>query len=216
MTKMLRSRGAERFDAIYSEPMSYADRENTKFTSGDVIEVREIIGFEGVNTIGNSREVLILAPGFDDALLRDLVSHKEHATKVQIFGLPSLQPDMYQHNVIKAFGTDTPLPEDTGDIRHFASACDPFAMATELSRIVERHIRRDIKTRFYVAPLGTKPQTLGAALFHLTECENRSVSIIYPFASAHVPGPSVGISKAWIYGVDFRLCTSLAQRAKVS
>jgi hypothetical protein len=146
LTKMLRAQGVEQFDVIYSEPTSYPDRENTKFTSGDVIEVREIIGFEGRNTITSSREVLVLAPGFDDALLREIVSHKEHATKVEIFRLPSLQPDMYQHNVLKALGPDTPLPEETSDFRHFATASDPFAMAGELSAIVAHHKRRDTNT----------------------------------------------------------------------
>jgi hypothetical protein len=212
LTKILRANGVQQFDAIYSEPISYAEREHTKFTSGDVIEVREIIGFEGRNTITNSREVLILAPGFDDALLREIVSHKEHATKVEIFGLPSLQPDMYQHNVLKALGSDTPLPEETSDLRYFATACDPFAMATELSAITARHKKRDPNTRFYIAALATKIQTLGAALFYLTECENSTVSLIYPFASAHLPGPSVGISRAWVYRIDFRLCDVLSRR----
>ena len=211
LTKMLRAQGIQQFDVIYSEPISYAERENTKFTSGDVIEVREIIGFEGRNTITNSREVLILAPGFDDALLREIVSHKEHATKVEIFGLPSLQPDMYQHNVLKALGPDTPLPEETSDMRHFATACDPFAMASELSEIIARHKRRDANTRFYIAALATKIQTLGAALFYLTECENSAVSLVYPFASAHLPGPSVGISRAWVCQIDFRLCDALSR-----
>jgi hypothetical protein len=211
LTKMLRAQGVQQFDVIYSEPVSYADRENTKFTSGDVIEVREIIGFEGRNTITNSREVLILAPGFDDALLREIVSHKEHATKVEIFGLPSLQADMYQHNVLKALGPDTPLPEETSDIRHFAAAWDPFAMAGELSAIIAQHKRRDANTRFYIAALATKVQTLGAAIFYLTECEDSAVSLLYPFASAHFPGPSVGISRAWVFQIDFRLCEALSR-----
>ena len=46
LTRMVRAHGVQKFDVVYSEPVSYADRENTKFTSGDVIEVREIIGFE--------------------------------------------------------------------------------------------------------------------------------------------------------------------------
>jgi hypothetical protein len=209
LTKLLRAEGMQQFDVVYSEPISYAERENTKFTSCDVIEVREIIGFEGRNTITRSPEVLILAPGFDDALLREIVSHKEHATKVEIFGLPSLQPDMYQHNVLKALGPDTPLPEETSDMRRFATACDPFAMATELSEIIARHKSRDSNTRFYIAALATKIQTLGAALFYLTECEDSAVSLIYPFASAHLPGPSVGISRVWVYRIDFRLSYAL-------
>lgn len=214
LTKFLQIKGCRRFDAIYAEPTSYPDRENTKFTSGDVIEVREVIGFEGQNRVSQDREVLIVAPGFDDVLLREIVSHKERAERVQIFGLPSLQPDMYQHNVLKALGVDTPLPEETKGIRHFASAFDPFAMATELSSIVSRHRMRSAATRFYVAPLATKTQMLGAALFYLTECQHGMLSILYPISSSHVPGPSVGISRAWLFKIDFDLCDSLEQRSK--
>lgn len=214
LTRFLKIRGCRKFDAIYAEPTSYPDRENTKFTSGDVIEVREVIGFEGQNRVTQDREVLIVAPGFDDVLLREIVSHKERAERVQIFGLPSLQPDMYQHNVLKALGVDTPLPEETKGIRHFASAFDPFAMATELSSIVSRHRLRSAATRFYVAPLATKTQMLGAALFYLTECQHGMLSILYPISSSHVPGPSVGISRAWLFKIDFDLCDSLEQRSK--
>jgi len=110
LTRLLKYNGLEKFDAIYSQPDSYLGRENTKFSSGVVTGVQEIVGFEGVNSPA-AHEVLIVAPGFDDVLLREVFSHKERATRVQIFGLPSLQPDMYQHNVLKAYGIDTPLPE---------------------------------------------------------------------------------------------------------
>jgi len=213
LIKFLQVKGCQKFDAIYAEPSSYSDRENTKFTSGDVIDVREIIGFEGLNRVSQAREVLMVAPGFDDALLREVVSHKERAERVQIFGLPSLQPDMYQHNVLKSVGVDTPLPEETKGLRHFASAFDPFAMATELSSIVREYRMKMPDTRFYIAPLATKAQMLGAAIFHIAECDQQSVSLLYPIASAHVPGPSVGISRAWLFGVDFNLCAALGVRA---
>ncbi|MCK1348623.1 MULTISPECIES: hypothetical protein [unclassified Bradyrhizobium] len=214
LTRFLQIKGCRKFDAIYAEPTSYPDRENTKFTSGDVIEVREVIGFEGHNRVSQDREVLIVAPGFDDVLLREIVSHKERAERIQIFGLPSLQPDMYQHNVLKALGVDTPLPEETKGVRHFASAFDPFAMATELSSIVSGYRMRSAATRFYVAPLATKPQMLGAALFYLTECRHGMLSILYPISSSHVPGPSVGISRAWLFKIDFDLCDSLGRRSQ--
>lgn len=213
LTRYLKVKGCRKFDAIYAEPSSYSDRENTKFTSGDVVDVREVIGFEGQNRVSQDREVLIVAPGFDDVLLREVVSHKERAERIQIFGLPSLQPDMYQHNVLKAVGVDTPLPEESKGARHFASAFDPFAMATELSSIVSQFRMRSATTRFYIAPLATKTQMLGAAIFHITECHQKTTSLLYPIASAHVPGPSVGISRAWLFRVDFNLCDSLEKRS---
>jgi hypothetical protein len=212
LTRLLKFNGIEKFDAIYSQPDSYSGRENTKFSSGVVAGVQEIVGFEGINSPA-AHEVLIVAPGFDDVLLREVFSHKERATRVQIFGLPSLQPDMYQHNVLKAYGIDTPLPEETAHTRRFASASDPFAMASELSSIVGWFSRTQPKTRFYISPLATKAQMLGAALFHMTKPVDVAASIIYPVVSAHTPGTSTGIAKLSINTIDFQLCDALVRRA---
>ncbi|MHC2608790.1 hypothetical protein ACVL92_009658 [Bradyrhizobium liaoningense] len=88
----------------------------------------------------------------------------------------------------------------------------------QLHRCVERsaygYRMRSAATRFYLAPLATKTQMLGAALFYLTECQHGMLSILYPISSSHVPGPSVGISRAWLFKIDFDLCDSLERRSK--
>ncbi len=210
LLKLLKSKGVESFDAIYSQPASYKDREHTKFSSGSVSDVREIIGFAGLNTPAGE-ELLIVAPGFDDALLREVVAHKDRAKRVQIFTLPSLQPDMYQHNVLKAYGADTPIPQETPHTRRFASAADPFAVAAELSAIVEFHSLSAPNARIYIAPLATKAQMLGAALFYVTECENRSISLIYPIVARHEAGTSTGLSRIWVNTIDFRLSAAISR-----
>jgi hypothetical protein len=159
------------------------------------------------------REVLIVAPGFDDALLREIVSHKGRAARYQLFGLPSLQADMYQLNILKAYGLDTPLPDDEmPDSKRFASAADPFAIATELSAIVSSVLKRKQQSRFYIAPLGTKTQMLGAALYYVAEHNNVAVSLIYPVVSSHAPGTSAGISRVSINTIDYRLLDAISVR----
>jgi len=214
LVKFLKSRGIKSVDILYSEPSAYRNGENTRFTTGDVSDVLEVEGFAGENIVG-ATEVLIVAPGFDDALLRDVIAHKERAAKkVQIFGFPPLQADMYQQNVLKAYGVEDELPDETRDNRRFASASDPFSMATELSRIVHRQLGEKRESRFYIAPLATKPQTLGAALFYITECEGKPVSLLYPVVSAHAAGTSLGLSRVWVNTIDFDLCDALARRAQ--
>jgi hypothetical protein len=209
LVKLLRHKGVNQFDAIYSQPAAYSQGERTRFSSGEVSDVREITGFEGTNTPG-AYEVLIVAPGFDSALQREVISHKARAARFQIFGLPSLQADMYQQNILQAYGIDTPLPDDeTASMKRFASASDPFAMATELSAIVSGVLQKHPKSRFYIAPLATKAQMLGAALYYLAEFNNVAVSLIYPVVSAHAPATSSGVSRVSINTVDFRLLNAL-------
>jgi hypothetical protein len=214
LVKFLKMSGIKSVDFLYSEPNAYQDGENTRFTSGDVSEIHEVEGFGGINLVG-AEEVLIIAPGFDDALLREVITHKERAQKqIQIFGFPPLQADMYQQNVLKAYSVEEDPAEETRETRRFASASDPFSMAAELSRIVQWQLIENIKSRFYIAPLATKAQTLGAALFYITECEGKPVSLLYPVVSGHAAATSTGLARVWVNTIDFELCDALTSRAR--
>lgn len=216
LAKMLRYRGVRRFDALYAEPLSYANREHTRFNGGDVITTKEVVGFQGINTTSEIRDVLVVAPGFDELSLKEVMNDKEHALLVEIFGLPSLQADMYQLNVLKA---QPNVPRHTLGLhsRRFASASDPFAVAAELGRIREQ-LQFQSPKRFYFAPLATKAQALGFALFYMAECEGQAASIIYPYAESYEPGTGSGVSGIWKYEIDFDLMdrlTELAAEAQV-
>jgi hypothetical protein len=213
LTNLLKRAGVLVFDALYSVPTSYGQRDQTRFSSGIVSGVGEVPGFEGVNT-PSAREVLILAPGFDSVLVQEVLRRREHATRVHIFGLPSLQADMYQHNVLRAFRLDQPPPEETANARRFVAAADPFRMAAELSDIVAQFRRDSRPVRFYIAPLATKAQMLGAALFHIVEGRFVGASIIYPTVSDHHSGTSTGLAKVSINTIDFELCDALSARAQ--
>lgn len=212
LVRFLKHRGVTKFDVIYSQPADYAKRERTQFSSGEVTDVKEITGFGGVNYPG-AQEVLIVAPGFDAALQREVFDHKASAQRYQIFGLPSLQPDMYQQNILQAYGIDSPVPDnEASNTKRFASAADPFSVATELSAVVAEARKKWPRSRFYIAPLGPKPQMLGAALFYLTEAAAGTISLIYPVVSSHAPATSSGISTVGINTVDFALLDAIAAR----
>lgn len=208
LVQLLRARGVRRFDALYAEPRSYRAREETRFNDHDVLQVREVAGFGGLTTTSDVREVLVVGPGFDSYSLQELVGEKEGAELVEIFGLPSLQADMYQLNVLKAV---KPLPRDEAAARRFASASDPFSVAGELSRIKATYEGKG-EFRFYYSPLGTKAQALGFALFYMAECERTPASIIYPFTASYAPGTGEGVSGIWRYVVDFDLLDRLSNR----
>jgi hypothetical protein len=215
LAKLLRIRGVRSFDVIYAEPSSYREREDTQFNNRDVLQVQEVAGFQGINSTSEVREVLVVGPGFDDFSLQEVIGEKESAMLVEIFGLPSLQADMYQLNVLKAERPNAPRRSSHSPARRFASASDPFAVAGELSAIREK-FNREGDNRFYFAPLATKAQALGFALFYMAECENTPASIIYPFTASYAPGTGQGVSGIWRYTVDFDLLDRLLARVGIS
>jgi hypothetical protein len=54
-----------KFDAIYSEPIAYAKREETKFSDEVVEQVRQVAGFEGNHLTDISHDVLIIGSGYN-------------------------------------------------------------------------------------------------------------------------------------------------------
>src|SRR5262249_3695694 len=48
LMKWLHVNGVTKFDALYTEPVKYKKGEQTKFSDESVVEVRQVIGFEGI------------------------------------------------------------------------------------------------------------------------------------------------------------------------
>ena len=104
LVRWFMSQGIRRFDAIYAEPAHYAKREETTFSGGTVVEVRQVKGFEGIHETNavdsKSKDVLIVNVGYDDRLIVQVAEAKESSRKIARFGFPSLRADMYQENVL--------------------------------------------------------------------------------------------------------------------
>ncbi len=106
LVRWLMSQGIRRFDALYTEPAHYAEKEETTFSGGSTVEVRQVKGFEGVHETdgvdSKSKDVLIINVGYDDRLIAQVAEAKESSIKIGLFGFPSLRADMYQENVLRA------------------------------------------------------------------------------------------------------------------
>jgi hypothetical protein len=204
LTRWLAGCGVRRFDALYTEPVIYGDREETKFSDEVVEEVRQIAGFEGTHSPDTSNDYLIIGAGYDHQLIAQVAENKEFSKKVQIFGLPSLRADMYQENVLRAYKAEEAVGRDTVDesSSYFAPANDPFVTASTLQDIVARINARKPVTNLYISPLATKPQVLGFALYFLTERRNTATSLIFPFCRSYNPETTKGISRIWKYTVE--------------
>lgn len=196
--------GVQRFDALYTEPVIYSRREDTRFSDEVVVEVRQVAGFEGTHNTDTSNDCLIIGSGYDHQLIAQVAESKEFSRKLQIFGLPSLRADMYQENVLRAYRAEEAVGRRTADesSRYFAPANDPFATASTLREIVNRTNAWKPITNLYLSPLGTKPQVLGFAMYYLTECRNSATSLIFPFCEAYSQETSAGLSRIWRYTVE--------------
>ena len=190
------------FVALYSDPIHYAKREDTVFSKGPVVKVRQIRGCEGCHVPNSISDCLVIGMGYDDELVRRVAEWKDDARKIQLYGLPSLEADMYQESVLRCSKASEALGR-LGDERCFAPANDPFATAYVLQARVraEKNVPRAM-TNLYLAPLGTKPQTLGFAMFFATELRGTATSIIFPVTEGYEQETSRGLARTWIYNVE--------------
>lgn len=204
LLRWLAEQGVRRFDALYTEPVIYSKREQTRFSDEAVVEVRQIAGFEGVHNPDTSNDYLIIGAGYDHQLIAQVAENKEFSKKIQIFGLPSLRADMYQENVLRAYRAEEAVGRHTADesSSYFAPANDPFETANTLREIVKRIDSRKAITNLYLSPLATKPQVLGFALYYLTERRNTATSLIFPFCESYDQETSTGVSRVWKYTVE--------------
>jgi hypothetical protein len=204
LLRWLAEREVRRFDALYTEPVIYSNREQTQFSDEVVVEVRQVAGFEGIHNPDTSNDYLIIGAGYDHRLIAQVSENKEFSNKIQIFGLPSLRADMYQENVLQAYRAEEAVGRHTGDesSSYFAPANDPFVTASTLRDIVSRIGARKTITNLYLSPVATKPQVLGFALYYLTERRNTATSLIFPFCEAYNRETTKGLSRIWKYTVE--------------
>jgi hypothetical protein len=195
--------GIDRFYVLYSDPVHYTKQERTPFSKGPVVRVRQVTGFEGIHrTADTNNDLVIIGAGYDDELIRRIAEDKSNARKVQLFGLPSLEPDMYQESVIRA----DKAVEAVGGLPDrqllFAPANDPFVTAQVLSKFVAEEDKRRPISNLYLSSLGTKPQVLGFTLFFLTERANSATSLVFPYAESYEQETAQGLARSWLYTIE--------------
>lgn len=200
--RLLRDLGFTRLDVLYSDPLAYESGDETPFTQGAVTEVRQVRGFEGTHIPeGGDDDLLVIGAGYDDELIRRVAENKRSARKLEMFGLPSLQPHMYEENRLQAAKAEEALGPLPSRSVLFAPANDPFATAQELHDRVEGEKSRGL-ANLYLSPLATKAQTLGFALYYLCECLGDAASIIFPFAEFYSRETSIGLSRVHLYQLE--------------
>lgn len=204
ITLYLKRLGVRVLDMLYAEPKHYALKEKTPFSTGSILEVRPVRGFEGASSMRGGEDFLVIGMGYDDRLLAAVAENKDKAEKHQVFGLPSLRADMYQESVLRSRRAADELgdPNFSETHRSFAPANDPFGTASVLGEIVEQRLARRQRTSLMLCPLGTKAQALGFALYHIFEGDSLGTRIVFPFSEGYSPKTGTDMARAWLYRVE--------------
>lgn len=204
LIRILKEREFKEVGFIYSEPVKYTKAEDTDFSMGE-LDVRTVDGFanEG-GSIEDKNKIFIMGAGFDLNLFSaciDKYKIKKENKKILI-GFPSLRPDMYQQNLLKIHE----LKNYTTQHFIYAPASNPFITAQTIDKAVEDFKKkRDIDTTgIYLAPLSTKAQVLGFALYAIKNNNPRDeITIFFPYSTKYSKETSEGIARIWKYKIDF-------------
>lgn len=202
LLEMLRRSSVKDVSFSYAEPTRYFEREDTSF-SGNVVNIVQVPGFQGVHAPDTSRDLLLIGAGYEHEILAQVAGYKEHASVRLLAGLPGLQADMFQESLLRmsrasdALGGAAKLSQMA-----FAPASDPFVTASVLRAVVGRDpsVRW---TNVYAAPLGTRAQVLGFGLWWAHDCRDAPVSLLLPNCSPSRPRLDVGVARVWHYQVIF-------------
>jgi len=162
----LKKMGVKKFTAIYSEPMTYSNDENTEFSTTTSPIVRSIQGISA-DIDPSYQDHLIINVGYDHKIISQVSTYKDSATVYPLFSFPSLSADMYQQSAFRASSSGDITKKDDWFInRKFAPANNPFATAQIISELIHSiDAVNDSKNNIYLAPLSTKAQTLGFAIY---------------------------------------------------
>jgi len=188
LLKKLKERAfADRIDIIYTEPDDYAK----ELSIGAGI-VSSFEGFGGLTRRGGE-SLLILQLGFEGQRALAVQRHYEDSRLIPVIAFPAFQPSWIERaiqensRIVENFDYDISLK--------YSPANDPFQSENVIEEIRTRHPGSDIS----IAPLGSKPQSLGACLAAIYDPSIRIVDA--PPISAMKP-ISQGHRDTWVYRID--------------
>lgn len=196
-------KGVTEFMALYSEPVIYKKREETSFSTTTSGVVRPVRGM-AAGTPTTAKDQLVIAVGYDFKLISEVASYKDDADVHPLFAFPSLSADMYQQSAVKAAESGAVAKRhEWVTNRRYAPANDPFSTAAVVSEIVSSIDRDNPGANVYLAPLSTKVQALGIALYWQLEGRNRGgVTVLLPECRTYSRETSQGLKRLWQYTVE--------------
>jgi len=206
----LKEYGFKKIDIIYSEPKYWEKLDETIFSKEVIIKTRPINGFD-IRVENGNNDLQIIAAGYDYKLIRAAASYNKLVKQKQVLiGFPSLQPSMYQENILNFQKSADELAIDYDNFNPiYAPANDPFEAAKVLKEFVDLYIEQhDDINAIYLSPLSTKPHALGMLLFFLYEGDfykqkNIEIIMLYPFTKSYSSSAGKQLAKINLYTLEF-------------
>jgi hypothetical protein len=206
-----KEKGIKNIDLIYTEPQRYLKSDKTNF-SDNIIESRDIVSpYESYPKAGEN-DLFIINIGYDSKLVNKVINNVTAKEKKPLIGFPSLQSIMYQENILNLIKSKTELGIKENDELLYAPANNPFITAHVISEYVKKYIKtnKGLVKNIHLAPLATKAQTIGMALFYIFENSiyeeyDISIHIHYPFTNSYSASSSEGLFRINKYTIEFDL-----------
>lgn len=209
---LLKEKGFNKIDLIYTEPQLYEKNGDTEFSDKEsAIKVRNIKTFDAYYQNSNSDDLYIINAGYTSKFVNKVLENIQVKEKKVLVGFPSLQPIMYQENIINLEKSNGYLGLDPNDDLLYAPANNPFITAHIVSRYIEKYKNENQNiSNIYLSPLATKAQTIGLTLFYLFEKDKYkkddiSIHIRYPFTDSYSSKAGKGYFCINKYTIEFDL-----------
>ena len=187
-----------RFYFLYAEPYAYngvsgsKTRHEFQLSDSYASDYYPIPGFISLQTNPNSIGRVTVFVGFEGARLSNLIADSEPEVLKRfniVFGIPPFKTDWETHSLME--NASVLLGQQVEEIL-YAGANNPYSCYEVLMMLYRN---RDCSSTFEVAPLGTKPAAIAAALF---AAEHRGVSVRYDYPRRSV-GRSSGVGKVHLF-----------------
>lgn len=153
------------------------------------LKMSEIYGFSGSNGINQENDLLIFA-GFEGALANKVEEETSHKNLYIVNTLPSYYQKYKDISIINNYH----LMKNKNFKMLYVPAINPF----EVYNILDNSIVGEKSVS--IAPLCTKPISLGICLYALKHC---NVRIVYPFSDKYELSRSHGVHKSYYYKIKF-------------
>lgn len=190
------------FFAAYTEPLEYVKKSSAElepFANDDEYDLfTKMLGQIPIPGFAKSADrrrpnLLVSAMGFEAHRLLKIYDDLKPSEFIPIVGFPSFVPG-WNLTSVKMNWMVLKMSDAFDSIKK-CEASSPFAIYELLGKIYDQHIGN---SNIYIAPLGTRPHSLGSALF---ASKNSAVYLIYDFPVEKLNRSRL-INKANIYNLS--------------
>lgn len=181
LIRAARKENIRQLSLLYAEPVEYSREGKDSLATATRFNLTGSRQFSGVHGVSIDLAMydegqVIFMLGYEDDRLAMLLTQQENLArfaKHALFGVPAFEPGWELNSFANHAGR---IASEEFEI-HYAGANSVATNYAKLTEIQERKGGADIP--MVIAPIGTKPQAIAAALFLCTHAEHNEAALIY-------------------------------------